>query len=89
MPGHDGTGPEGRGPNGRGLGPCGRVLRGSNRGFFGFGRRGGFRRGFWPFRKSGAYTGGDEKSQLDYERELLSEQLDEINKRINDQESNE
>lgn len=89
MPGYDGTGPEGRGPYGRGLGPCSRGLRRSNRGFIGFRRRGGLERGFWSFQRSDSYPAGDEKSQLDYERESLLKQLDEINKRIKDLESNE
>jgi len=89
MPGYDGTGPEGRGPYGRGLGPCGRGMRGTNRGFFGFGRRGGFGRGFWPYRWQGFNPVVDEKSQLDSEREWLSQQLDEVNKRLNDLESKE
>jgi len=69
MPGYDGTGPTGRGPNGRGIGPCSRGMRGTKRGFFGFGRRGGFGRGFWPFRWRGVNPVEDEKTQLDSEKE--------------------
>ena len=89
MPGYDGTGPEGRGSFGRGLGPCGRGGRGSYRGFFGFGRRRGFARGFGPFRWRSDVPIADEKSQLRYEKDFLSQQLEEINNRLKDLESNE
>ncbi len=89
MPGYDGTGPEGSGPYGRGLGPCGRGLRGTYRGFFGMRRgRGGGRR-FWPLRWRGDFPLPDEKSQLDSEKAWLSQQLAEVNNRINEIESTE
>jgi len=89
MPAYDGTGPGGRGPYGRGLGPCGQGGRGTYRGFFGFGRRGGFGRGFWPFKWRSNIPIADEKSQLNAEKEFLSRQMEEINQRLNDIESNE
>ena len=89
MPGYDGTGPAGSGPNGRGMGPCGRGMRGTNRGFFGFGRRGDFGRGFLPLRWLGVNPVNDEKTQLDSEKEWLSQQLEAVKRRLNDLESKE
>lgn len=78
MPGYDGTGPEGRGPYGRGLGPCG---QGTPRGFFGFGRgRRGGGRGFWWSRRR--IIDGEE--DLKSSKRWLTEQLDLINKRLNE-----
>lgn len=88
MPGYDGTGPEGRGPYGRGFGPCGRGLRGTYRGFFGM-RRGRGGRGFWPLRWRGDVSLPDEKSQLDSEKAWLSQQLVQVNNRLNEIESKE
>jgi len=90
MPGFDGTGPGGSGPNGRGFGPCGQGYQRTNRGFFGFGRgRRGGGRGFWPARWGAvAPPITDEKSQLDSEKQWLSQQLDAVNKRLQDLEQN-
>jgi len=89
MPGFDGTGPGGSGPNGRGFGPCDQGYQRTNRGFFGFGRgRRGGGRGFWPARWRAVPTITDEKSQLDSEKQWLSQQLDAVNQRLRDMEQN-
>lgn len=89
MPGFDGTGPEGTGPYGRGFGPCGQGYPRANRGFFGFGRgRRGGGRGFWSARWRAISPVTDEKSQLDSEKQWLSQQLDTVDKRLQDLEQN-
>lgn len=95
MPGGDGTGPMGAGPmTGGGRGFCG--VGNSVRRFFGFGRGpwgGGFGRG----RRGGFYTGGsswrarfggqtidrqEEMGLLKEHAELLSQELEDVRKRI-------
>ena len=80
MPGYDGTGPQGSGPNGRGLGPCSQAGS-SRRGFWGF-RRGGAGRG-WGFRWFSRFP-ANEKEDLENEKQWLSEQMEAINKRLDD-----
>jgi len=81
MPGYDGRGPQGTGPNGRGMGPCGQGRTGTRRSFFGF-RRGwrGGGRGFRFFNRNPLA----EKEQLESEKHWLKEQLDAVNKRMDD-----
>lgn len=81
MPGYDGSGPAGTGPNGRGLGPCGQGQTGSRWNLFGF-RRGwrGRGRGFRWFNRFPL----NEKEDLESEKRRLSEQLDAINKRMDE-----
>lgn len=90
MPRYDRTGPEGNGPYGRGFGPCGNGFPRGKRRFFGFGlRKGGGGRGFWPWHWQAGGLETDEKSQLDSEKQWLSQQLDAVNKRLNDLEKKE
>ncbi len=81
MPGYDGTGPQGAGPNGRGLGPCGQGRSSSRGGFWGF-RRGwrGRGRGFGWFTRFPL----TQKEDLESEKRWLTEQLDAVNKRMDD-----
>jgi hypothetical protein len=80
MPRFDGNGPQGTGPNGRGLGPCGQGQTDSSRvGLFGFRR--GFRgrgRGFGWFNTNSF----DEKENLESTKRRLKEQLDALEKRM-------
>jgi hypothetical protein len=81
MPGYDGTGPQGIGPNGRRMGPCGGGAGVTRRGFWGFGRRiRGGGRGFWWANRNV----GDEKSSLQSEKDYLNQQMEAINKRLNE-----
>jgi len=81
MPGYDGKGPEGTGPIGRRLGPCGEGTNYPRRTFFGgWGGRGGGRR---SYRRSGYFVGND-RTSLDAEKSWLTQQLEAINKRLND-----
>jgi len=81
MPRYDGTGPEGTGPIGRGLGPCGEGNNYPRRAFFG--GRGGGRRWWRTYRRPGYFV-GNEKTSLDAEKNWLTQQLEAINKRLND-----
>ncbi len=76
MPAFDGTGPQGQGPRtGRGFGPCGFGLGWRNR--FGSGR--GMGRYFtwrWPENKE------EEKEALNEYKKALEEELNDVNKEI-------
>jgi hypothetical protein len=77
MPQRDGTGPNGQGPlTGRRFGNC----KGSSRlnGGFGFGRRAGFGRSFFPR----SFTSEEEKNFLKQELENLDLNREEIQKRL-------
>jgi Family of unknown function (DUF5320) len=92
MPRFDGTGPFGTGPMGRGMGPCGAGRRsGFGSGFGqGFCRLGNFRSGWnrprWGW---GAWGGNqtapqDEVQALKQEAAYLQEQMEAIQKRLNE-----
>lgn len=84
MPGYDGTGPTGTGPYGRGLGPCGQGRGVRWGGFFGF-RRGwrGAGPGFGWFNRA-PVAPMDQKEDLESEKQWLTQQLDAINKRLDE-----
>ena len=81
MPGYDETGPQGTGPIGRGLGPCGQGQTNTRRSFFGFRRGwGGRGRGFRWFNRFPV----NEKENLESEKRWLTDQLEAINKRMDE-----
>jgi hypothetical protein len=76
MPRGDGTGPSGKGAmTGRGAGFCNNSVR--SRCFSGFGRGRGNRR------KQNSFS-GDEKELLSNQKDVLENQIKQINKRLSD-----
>lgn len=92
MPGRDRSGPVGKGPTGWGQGPCREedpnfINRGNFGGFGrGMSRRGGGRRGGF-FRPWAAVAPQDEKTQLKEQRNWLKSQMEQIDSRLKDLES--
>jgi len=75
MPAFDGTGPQGKGAmTGRGMGPCGRGM--GRRFGFGFGRK-----------VLGRFFGGQALSKTDLEnyKKALEEELEDVNKKLADE----
>ncbi|HCX63972.1 MAG TPA: hypothetical protein DHN33_02015 [Eubacteriaceae bacterium] len=93
MPGRDGTGPMGQGSlTGRGMGFCNDANARNNVGFVrgigrgmrrcaGFGM--GLGRGWRPFGQELNYS-ASEKEQLNHQKNILKNQLEEIDERLND-----
>ncbi|MCB5231102.1 MAG: DUF5320 domain-containing protein [Candidatus Cloacimonas sp.] len=90
MPNYDGTGPYGDGRGGRGMGPCGRGY--SN---YGYGRRGGYYRGegrprrrfmdcLYPIGAGIREMFGNNKDYLKQRKSVLEEEIELINKRLNE-----
>jgi hypothetical protein len=92
MPRFDGTGPFGQGPLGRGMGPCGAGRRsgfgaGFGQGFCRFGNSpGGWNRPRWGWGAGGGnqIAPQDEVQALKQQASYLQEQMEAIQKRLNE-----